>query len=261
MGKIMVFSTKAFPLVPVAALMVAICVAGCAPTHNRVSDSKTMDDSRARLILKAVPGFDMTQVWFATGAEYWSSGTCFDGRDIEAFTKPQLSSPGIWRGKKLYVSQPTLDSKTKCADPEAFRYDPTFSITTVTFTNPDKLRLDEAWDGAEPGVFELRDGITDDELRKIAAVIDQVHSCVQKQSACPYPIDKDSRVTPSDSEVVLAVATENLLTASIDNDYENGKPCYSLVFQKGTYQGALGMDICYRNETVSKVVVGGMVIE
>lgn len=162
--------------------------------------------------------------------------------------------------KNLYVDQPTLDSKTKCANPDAFRYDPHFFVATVTYTEPDSLNMEEAWDGAEPGLFEVRGDVTDDELRNVAVAIKQVDACLAKQTICPYPITHDSRMNWSDRDLVATVKVENLLTLSIANDYETGKPCYSMVFETGR-GGAFGMDICYRNEAVSKVDVGGMVIE
>jgi hypothetical protein len=220
-----------------------------------------MDDSRARLVLATVPGFDMTQVWFATGSEYWSSGSCLDGRDIYAFTKPQLSSPGVWRGKKLYVSQPTLDSNAKCADPDAFRYDHDSTITTVTFTDPGQLQLDEAWDGAEPGLFEVRGDIGDDDLRKIVGTMEHVRMCLKRQATCDYPIDHDDLMHWTDRELAAAIDPEKLLSLGPGFDFKPNDPCYSMVFEISAWGGAFGMGICYQGEVVSKVDVGGMVIE
>jgi hypothetical protein len=220
-----------------------------------------MDESRTRLVLATVPGFDMKQVWFATGAEYWNSGTCLDGRDIEIFTKPELSSTGIWRGKKLYVSQPTLDSKTKCADPDAFRFDPNFTVTTVTFTDPDKLQLDEAWDGQEPGLFEVRGNIGDDELRKIAMTMEQIQRCLEKQATCSYPIESQGRMHWPANLLNSAITTDHLLTLDEENSNETGTTCYSMVLQADWYGAAFGMNICYRGDMVTGADVGGEVIE
>ena len=242
-------------------LAVVLTSLGCAPTHVRVSDSHTMDDARARLILKTVPGFDVSQVWFATGAEYWDSGTCLSGRDIAAFTKPALSSPGIWRGRKTYVRQPAPGVDAKCIDPDAFDYRG-FNLDTASFIDPDSMDLDEAWDGVVPGVFQVYDGVSDDELRNISGVIDETRACLKGDSKCSYPINRDTKMHWSDRELAWTLTTANLVSVSIDHDYETGKPCYSLVFTElSAFGGAWGMDICYRNEAVSKVDVGGMVIE
>ncbi|HEY1773841.1 MAG TPA: hypothetical protein VGH91_11695 [Gammaproteobacteria bacterium] len=246
--------------IPIALLLLSCFCAGCATTHYRVSDSHTMDDARTRLILKTVPGFDMSQVWFATGAEYWTSDTCLRGRDIEAFTKPQLSSPGVWRGKKLYVSQPTLDSKAECADPDAFRYDPDSTIATVTFTDPDQLHPEEAWDGLEPGLFEVRDNVSDDELRKVASAIAEIHACLEKQAVCAYPITRSSRGW-TDNVLAGGMDTKNLLTMAIEKPDENGESCFSMITETDTNEGAYGAEICYRNGKISNVVVGDEITE
>lgn len=236
----------------------AMALGGCMPTHNRLSDSHVMDEARARQILATVPQFDMSQVWFATGGEYWNSATCLAGRDIFAFTRPEPSSPGIWRGKKLFIRQPVPGVHPDCADPDAFSQDPSASVDTVSFTDPGQLHPEEDEGGLEPGISEVRGGISDEELRRLALGIAQLRSCVSERKGCGFPVDLDKRVQGKETQLGREISTGNMLFLAVRDD-DAGR-CYDMILTSRAW-GGFELGICYRGDSIVSAYAGGAPLE
>ena len=251
------------------ALLLLVCSSAATYLPDALADGystgysqQTLDEAAARRALASVPGFKMDDVWFAAGMEnYYKSPSCITGRSIYVFTKPTNTAAGIWRGKKAYVEQDPPDrSKITCNE---FKPDPRggFEVNTASYIDPDDIHPDEASDGQVPGIFQIHEGITDEELTTISKEIADVRSCLMKEHECGYQITKELGHT-TDHDLTAALKVKNLLTMSVGKPPDTGTTCYSMIFvDEKLYSGAVGVDICYLNGKVSDVTLNDDIVE
>lgn len=262
-------------IVPIALLLVGsfyatTCAAGSyiyipdKSIYSKGSEDRTLDEARARRMIAEIKGIDISQVWFATGTEsYYRNPNCVNGASIWLFTKPTLSSSGIWRGKKGYIAEKTKDnSEMSCGRLVVDSPDFLMNIPTASFRDPASMHPEEAWDGIVPGIFQVYNNISDDELNFMADVIAQVRECISKDSKCPFAIERGD-VYMSKYDLVATIVTGQLAYIQEQPSGTPGKPCYSMIFdQPGPWAGALAMDICYRGDKqVTKVTLSNDVVE
>ena len=197
-----------------------------------------------------VPGFKMDGIWFATGVEnYYKSPACITSRGIWAFTKPKLTSPGLYRGRVSYVEESPLDKdKLTC---NQMKKEVALSVPTASFVDPDTMHPEEAIDGQVPGIFHVDGKITDDELLSIAKAIPVIRECFKAKSSCPYKIDEDVVNVPAYAITpILKVA--NLLQLDQIQSPDDSVVHYEMIFSEEKY-GARALDIYYKGESIVKV--------
>lgn len=238
-------------------LATAYMPAAQADGYSKGYDQETLDEPAARRALAEIPGFKMDEVWFATGLEdYYKSPSCVTGRDLFIFTKPEKSSPGLWRGKKsFFMTRIKSPDNVDCSHSD---YSRVYAVDSGSFIDPDTMRPEEALDGEVPGIFEMRDKISDGELLGLAKDIETLYTCLNK-SNCPYTVDLKYMGSHA-YEYKSAVKLKNLL--SIAKTEQDAPACYTVMSaMEVRYGGLVVIEICYSDSKVSKVTMSDMVTE
>jgi len=233
----MYFSRK---IIPLALLILCSIGSVCADTYRYIPDRNiyqngqgytVLSETTARRLLGSVPGFDFTQVWFATGrGDYHNTPTCIVGAGVWAYTKPKLSSPGLWRGRLSYIDiAPDDEQKPSCDKQHGHLI---LSVPVASFIDPDQVHPEEAGDGYVPGVFHVPSDASDEQLLSLANAISKIRDCLKSSGPCPYYLDESVTRTPK-YQLTPALKVENLRQIDEDQPRDDGTRHFEMFFDGG----------------------------
>ncbi len=240
------------------ALLVASTLGAAEPSLVPMGPDGSLTDAKAQRLLAGIPGIDPTQVWRVTGMEHRDDTRpgCLSGRDIWMYTKPvPASQPGLWRGKKGYVTQEApADGSCGTSKNLAIKGKAALDMDTASFIDPSELGSKATWDGQVPGLFNLYDGLSDAELLQLRDSITQVGACLQSSGQCPFAIGT-TRLTHTDhGSLVRAIRVAQLASVHLKAPQPADTRCYGMLFVRELpYIATVGMSLCYRGGALSEV--------
>ena len=255
-------------IIPIAMLLLCGIGATRADTYRYIPDRNiyqngqgytVLSDVVARRLLASVPGFDLKQVWFATGrGDYHNTPTCITGAGVWAYTKPELSSPGLWRGRLSYIDiGPDDQPKPSCDKPHGHLV---LSVPVASFIDPDQVHPEEAGDGYVPGVFHVPSEMSDEQLLALADAIAKIRDCLKSNDPCPYHLDESVRWQPRYA-LTPALKLENLRQIDLSR-LDDGTLHYETFFDGGTaFNSDKAVDIVYKDGAVVDVKADLEIIE
>src|SRR5690348_2834272 len=92
-----------------SALLIGLVLAPAlvgADGYSTEYEHQAVDESKVRRILAHSDLVKADSIWYASGEEtYWKSPSCVASRDLYTFSKPEETSPGIWRGEQIHIEE------------------------------------------------------------------------------------------------------------------------------------------------------------
>ena len=216
-----------------------------------------LENDKAQIILADSPELKTIEPWYAYGEEtYYKSPGCAVYRELYVFSKPQKSSPGIWRGKRTHLEQIHNDVTQKTCNDMHVNFDPR-KDDTASFIDPDQMQPDGSDVGLLPGVFLTDPKFTDEELVSLSKVIPQILACLKKQQSCSFEIEQERTDLAPSYMRFPALKLEKLESISSAYD-ERGEQHYEIRFgMQYNYPYQVILDIFHKSSTITKVVLTG----
>jgi hypothetical protein len=222
-------------------------------------EHQAVDESKVRRILAHSDLVKAEDIWYASGEEtYWKSPSCVAFRDLYTFSKPVQSSPGIWRGKQIHIEEHSESAEhPTCTELQATIKQ---TLDTASFIDPVEMHPDESYDGLVPGVFLTDLRISDSELLMLARLIPEALSCLEKKTnSCGY--ETLHRGTAPTYMLFPAIKTGKLTSIFLVHVVPTNQYYYELRFDtKRDYGYQVALDVYYRGEAVSKVVLSDPIL-
>jgi hypothetical protein len=210
-----------------------------------------IDNSKAHRILANVPGIKVKDIWFAQGIEHFrKSPGCITSRAIWVYSKPVLSTPGLYRGiVSLIIESPKNQKHAVC---NQMNTQIAVSIPTASFQDPNNPHTIETLNDEYIGVFRVDATIPDSTILDIDAAIPSISKCITSKSSCPYNIDKTLsgptyRITP-------VLKSERLEELNLVDDTNDGTLHYKMLFAGvSALVDSITLDIYYKDNKITRI--------
>lgn len=255
----MYFSRKIFPIAPLIVSGICGNTAASAdsyiyirehPIYSKGTETRVLDEAAARRFLTGLPDINVKDIWFATGGEeYLKSPTCITGGGVWVYTKPEVSSPGLYRGRVSYFEESEDTDKPTCGE---LRKHFVLSVPVASFIDPDAMHPEEAFDGQVPGIFHVDGEISDQQLMQLADSISKIRACLKSGTICAFSIN-GSALNHPDYDLDPKLKVENL-TQVDSRTYKDGTVHYEIYFSGGSaLKWPRAIDIACKDGTIVDV--------